>query len=337
MKASTRCASLTIVLLSAALAACGDDAATGGSAPGGGNTGGTPATGGSNEGGGGAVDGGGGVGGSGGTPVCVGLVAGPITPVEVTDEFAGSEDIAFDGAGFIWGKDGNAVLRVDAGKNQTATAQVPGQSYGFRFGANGNIFIAQPGEGTIVEVADDVVTTFVTGLAGPNGVYPDFDGNLWVTEFNGGRVIKIDMTGAKTTIVDGVSAPNGVVLDVARDLLFYSSYSQGEVYRVDPAGETEPVLVATIPDTSIDGLVLDSCGNVYAVDQVGSDLYRLNLDGSGDLVGEPEFIAHFPQNVANAQFGSGTGWNTTSLYAAGNPGFVYEVPVGVGGAPVPTP
>ena len=339
MKASIRCASLGLVVLSAALAACGDDSATGGSAPGGGNTGGTPSTGGSNEGGGGSapIGGGGGMGeGGSGTPECVGLVAGPIEPVEVTDEFSGSEDIAFDGAGNIWGKDGNAVLRVDAGKNQMATAQVPGQSYGLRFGSNGNLFIAQPQAGTIVEVDDDVVTTFVTGLAGPNGVYPDFDGNLWVTEFGGGRVIKIDSTGAKTTIVDGVNSPNGVVLDVARNLLFYSSYSQGRVFRVDPAGATDPVQVAEI-DGSIDGLVLDSCGNVYAIDQVGSDLYRLNLDGSANLIGEPEFIAHFPQNVANAQFGSGTGWNTTSLYAGGNPGFIYEVPVGVGGAPVPTP
>lgn len=339
MKASICCASLSLVVLSATLAACGDDTATGGSAPGGGNTGGTPVTGGSNEGGGGApVEGGGGAGegGSGGAPVCVGLVAGPIDPVEITDEFSGSEDIAFDGAGNIWGKDGNAVLRVDAGKNQTATAQVPGQSYGFRFGSNGNIFIAQPNAGTIVEVDDDVVTTFISGLQGPNGVYPDFDGNLWVTEFGGGRVIKIDSAATKTTIVDNVNSPNGVVLDVDRNLLFYSSYSQGRVFRVDPAGATEPVLVGEM-DGSIDGLVLDSCGNVYAVDQAGSDLYRLNLDGSGDLVGEPEFIAHFPQNVANAQFGSGAGWNATSLYVAGNPGVVYEVAVGVGGAPVPTP
>ena len=343
MKASICCASLSLVLVSAALAACGDDSATGGSAPGGGNTGGTPSTGGTNEGGSGGAPsdggGGGGVGGSGGTPECVGLVAGPITPVEVTNEFAGSEDITFDGAGNIVGRDGNAILAVNAAKDQVAIAQLgPGNaSYGLRYGSNGSIFAAIFGSGKIVEVAGDVVTDFATGLSTPNGVYADFDGNLWVTEFGGGRVIKIDSVGDSTTIVSGVAAPNGVVLDVDRDLLFYSSYSSGTVFRVDPAGATEPVEVAQIAGASVDGLVLDSCGNVYAVDQANSELYRLNLDGAGDIIGEPEFIATFPNNVANAQFGSGAGWNATSLYVAGNPGVVYEVAVGVGGAPVPTP
>jgi hypothetical protein len=72
------------------------------------------------------------------------------------------------------------------------------------------------------------------------------------------------------------------------------------------------------------------------VDQGNSRLYRFTLDAAGALVGEPELLANFPQNVANAQFGSGTGFNPNSLYAAGNPGVVYEVPVGVPGAPVPT-
>jgi sugar lactone lactonase YvrE len=345
MKASTRSLSLVLVMLSA-LAACGDDTATGGSAPGGGNTGGTPSAGGNdNNGGNGAGPEGGapeGGNGSGGVAECVGLVAGPIEPILATDEFVGSEDIAFDGAGNIWGKDGNAVLRVDADENQTATAQVPGQSYGLRFGSNGSLFVARPGEGTIVEVIDDVVTDFATGLEGPNGIYPDFDGNIWVTEFNGGRVIKLDSAGESTTILSGLSQPNGIVLDVERDVLFFSEYSAGRVMRVDPAGATAPVEVADIPGTAIDGLVLDSCGNVYAVDNANGRLYRLILTVGGDLSGEPELVATIPPitpgdpQVANAQFGSGEGWNATSLYVAGNEGVVWEVPVGVGGAPVPT-
>ena len=67
-----------------------------------------------------------------------------------------------------------------------------------------------------------------------------------------------------------------------------------------------------------------------------SKLYRLKLDSNGEAVGASEEIAAFTANVANAQFGSGPGFNSTSLYAAGFPGEVWEIDVGVAGAPVPT-
>jgi hypothetical protein len=50
-----------------------------------------------------------------------------------------------------------------------------------------------------------------------------------------------------------------------------------------------------------------------------------------------ELLADFPKNVANAQFGAGAGFDASTLYAAGTPGSVYAVPLGVPGAPVPMP
>ena len=38
----------------------------------------------------------------------------------------------------------------------------------------------------------------------------------------------------------------------------------------------------------------------------------------------PELLASFPQNVANAQFGSGAGFDPNKLYVAGAPGSVYR-------------
>ncbi len=159
---------------------------------------------------------------------------------------------------------------------------------------------------------------------------------MWVTEFGAGRVIKLAPNGASTTIASQLDSPNGVVLDTVRNTLFFTSYSQGQLWRVDPAGGT-PTMVGQLTGAAFDGLVLDACGNVYAVDQGTSKLYRFNLDDAGTLLGEVELIADFPANVANAQFGSGSGWNATSLYAAGNPGQVFEVPIGAPGAPVPAP
>jgi hypothetical protein len=65
-------------------------------------------------------------------------------------------------------------------------------------------------------------------------------------------------------------------------------------------------------------------------------MYRIKLDASGAAVGEPELLAGFAKNVANAQFGSGPGFDPMTLYAVGTPGSIYAVPVGVPGAPIPT-
>jgi sugar lactone lactonase YvrE len=258
----------------------------------------------------------------------------------VTEGFDGSEDLAFDGKGAIVGKDGTNVVKITAADDKTTVAPLPGQTYGIRYAPSGDLIAAVPGSGKLVKISSaGDVTDFVISLSSPNGVYVGSDGTTYVTEFGASRVIKIApgaTTGTPVASGAALGAPNGVVLDAKRNLLFFTDYASGKLYSVTPAGGGTPNPVGQVTGASLDGLVLDACGNVYAVDQGNSRLYRFELDAAGTLVGTPKLLADFPKNVANAQFGSGTGFNSTSLYVAGNPGTVYEVPVGVPGAPVPT-
>jgi sugar lactone lactonase YvrE len=294
----------------------------------------TTASTGSNQGGGGGTNQGGS---GGGMPSCDGLPTEAIEPVLETSLFNGTEDLTFDGKGNIVGKDGNEIIGVDTDDTVTPIGNLPSQTFGFRYGITGDIFAARPGLGTVVRILPDgTVEDFATGLTQPNGVYPDLEGNVWVTASGSGDVVKYDDAGTATDITMGI-AVNGIVLDATRGLLFFSDYAQGKVMRVDPEGATMPVEVADVQGANLDGLVLDACGNIYAVDNGQNRLFRIDLDAAGDMVGMPVLLATFPANVANAQFGSGPGWDPNSLYVAGNPGEVYSVPVGVAGAPVATP
>jgi sugar lactone lactonase YvrE len=334
MRASTVLASLCSALV---LAACGDSGTTGSgttSGSGGGGTGGgaTTSAGGSGS---GATTSAGGSGSGGGDPACEALPAGPLSPVLETSAFDGSEDLAFDGTGGIVAKNGNQIVRVDASDASTPIATLSGQAYGLRYGITGDLFVARPSLGTLARVTPaGMVTDFATGLSGPNGVYPDLDGNVWVTEFGGGKITRLDSAGAKTPILSGLDSPNGIVLDPTRDRLFYTEYAAGKVMSVDPSGTTAPVEVGGVTGAALDGLVMDACGNVYAMDQGNARLYRFELDAGGALVGTPVMLAEFPSNVANAQFGSGAGWDPQKLYVSGNPGDVYSIDAGVSGAPV---
>jgi sugar lactone lactonase YvrE len=121
-------------------------------------------------------------------------------------------------------------------------------------------------------------------------------------------------------------------------MLFYTNYGAGQIMSVNlaPGGNPTPTLVTTIQG-ALDGLVLDACGNLYAVDNGDAELYRVRLDAAGVAQGPAELLASFPTSVANAQFGSGQGFDPMTLYVTGNPGTIYAVAAGVAGALVPTP
>ena len=274
---------------------------------------------------------------------CDALPRGPFTPELFTDAFSGSEDIGFDGKGSLAGKAGQDVILVDAQGQTSVLASGVGTAYGLRFLPTGELVIALPQAGTLVRVTPDgTVSNWVTGLSGPNGVYPDHDGNVWVTEFSGSRITRVDPNGDTTTIAQGgpeLAAPNGIVWDPDRRLLYYTNY-QAQRVRALPMNEQgdfgDPILVAVLPANGPDGLVLDACGNLYVVAQQSNEIWRIWLDEQGGPVGDPELIASLPTNAANAQFGSGPGFDPTSLYAAGVPGDVYRIEIGVPGAPIPT-
>ncbi|MCY1011337.1 gluconolactonase [Nannocystis pusilla] len=275
---------------------------------------------------------------------CVTIAPGPFTPELIAGGFDGSEDLGFDGQGGLALKRGDTVVIVTGEMLETDLAGGFPQVYGTRFATTGELLVALPQSGDLQAIAGDgAVTDLAGGLVSPNGLYVDPAGRVWLTEFGGSRVVRFDAQFNKTTVYEGpmAASANGVVLDEARSLLFFTNYGAGRVLKlaVDDLGEAvgEPSEVLTVPGARLDGLVLDQCGNIYAVDQGGSRLFRGILDTEAALVGQPELLAEFDSNVANAQFGWGVGWDPESLYLSGNPGDLYRLPVGITGAPIGLP
>lgn len=271
---------------------------------------------------------------------CDALFDGPFSPVEISSAFDGSEDIAFDGQGMLVGKRGDELLEIDGEGGMKVLAGGIPKAYGLRYRGDGDLVVALPNDGKVIAVSPEgQVSDVAVGLQGPNGVYVDLMDRIWVTEFGGSRVIRIESDRSITSIVDGVEAEaaNGIIYDPDRDALFYTNYQAGAVRRVDFEGGVAqtPVVIGMIAGKP-DGLVLDACGNLYVIDQGGSRLFRWALDSAGEPLGEATLVAEFATNVANASFGAGAGFEAESLYVAGNPGVVYRVDMMVPGAATPT-
>lgn len=275
---------------------------------------------------------------------CVTIMPGPFTPELVGGGYDGSEDLAFDGAGGLALKRDDAVVIVTADLQETQLTSGLPQVFGTRFATSGDLLVALPQSGDLLAIAGDGTTSDLAGnLDSPNGLFVDTTGRVWLTEFGGSRVIRFDAEFTPTTVYEGTmaSTANGVVLDEERALLFFTNYGAGRLLKLalDDFGEAigEPVEVLAVPGAALDGLALDACGNVYAVDQGNGRLFRGILDGEAELVGQPELLAEFDSGVANAQFGRGPGWDPESLYLSGNPGDLWRVAIGVEGAPIGLP
>ncbi|WP_437670829.1 SMP-30/gluconolactonase/LRE family protein [Sorangium sp. So ce131] len=331
------------LLLSGATSACsGAVGAAGGEGAGGGTT---SVSSGGGAGGSGEGGGGGGAGGGGGhvqVEECPGLLTGIVEPTLVTDVFSGSEDFAFNGQGYIVAKQGSNLIRYASTGQTSNFAYLPGNVLGLRYRADGTLVAARPNEGAVVQISTSgIVSDYVDGLAEPNGLSPDAEGNVWATERAGNRVIRLKPDATVEVIASGapeVNRPNGIVFDPRRRVIFYTNTAAGEIRKIDVAAPGEPPsLVTAVQGAALEGLALDSCGHLYAVDSGGARLYRVRLDAGGDAAGEPELLASFPTGVANAQFGSGPGFDAKTLYVGGAQGAIYAVRAGINGAPVPTP
>jgi hypothetical protein len=275
---------------------------------------------------------------------CDEIPTGPFAPTMAgnTPIYDGSEDLAFDGLGNLAAQRDDEILLVQADLSSTVLTDSLPDVFGTRYRGDGDLVLADfDGDELVLVSPGGVVTPWIADIDGPNGVYPDFFANVWVTEMNGDRVLRIDDTGTLHEVVVGTDAEsaNGIVFDDARDLLFWTNWSEGTIRSVaidaafDPVGM--PALVGTIPGGGPDGLALDVCGNLYVVDQANDELWRFELDDAGAEL-DSSSIAEFTTGVSNAQFGSGAGFATTSLYVTGNPGTVWVVDLQVPGAAVPT-
>ncbi len=287
---------------------------------------------------------------------CVAPVAGPLTPLLVTESVYQNEELAFDRQGGLVAKKGEALIAVPRLGPTRVISRDPALStlsLGLRRAPTGDLIVAQPAvaEGLVARLlrvtAAGQVTDFFTAAqmpAGlppfiiPNGLDVDSWGNAWVSDFATSQLFRVSANQTFTSLLVGPDATSvgAVVYDEQRGQLFFSS-TTGVVRRLQVAPTGAAVgpaqVVASIPGARFDGLTLDACGALYVLDSDPSQgrfvLWRVALDGGGNAVSAPVRLAQFDDWVSGVQFGGGHGWDPASLYVSSIWGKVWQVRVGV--------
>jgi hypothetical protein len=252
-----------------------------------------------------------------------------------SSSFLDAEGVAVDHAGDVYfaSSDDHRVFEVTpAGEltvvagNGTSGAATPGPATSSRLNfpngvaldSSGNLYIADVGNNQVYEVTPSGTLSVVTGngtagvptagpavnseINGPGGLATDSAGDLYIAEYHGNRVDKINSSGILSVVAGtGVAGaptpgpaissklhgPDTVAVDSSGNL--YIADEENEVVeKVTPSGTlsvfagngTQGAPVAGLATASEfyypEGIVTDSSGDVYITDNGGSQVVDVN-------------------------------------------------------------
>lgn len=176
--------------------------------------------------------------------------------------------------------------------------------------ANGNLYIADAGAGSVVEISvAGVTSTIVGGLASPRGLAFDSNGNLYVTET--GHVDRVSATGLLTRIGEGAwTAPEAIAAGPSGDL-FVADAGLDQILHVDASGNVSAIAGDGSAALAGDGgpalqaalnspwdIAANAAGALYIADLQNNRIRQLTPAAT-----TPQVVLVSAVNAASLQFG----------------------------------
>jgi hypothetical protein len=274
---------------------------------------------------------------------CDHLPLGPLTLEKVPDAIA-SEDLAFDGHGFLIGSDMSTIYKSAPGAKKKIFAANVNTRAGMRMTPAGFLAVCddQLGRVLLFDPSGSLVRVLVQGLDYPNGMVVDRQGWIYVTEHGAGRVLRIHpYSGEYTVLARDMYLPNGIVFNADYTRLYIGTFGGATIWTMTVGPDGQPGRLEVFADLSdtpgeLDGMGVDACGNVYVCEYGSTDIWRISPDGKRKvrLIDSDPSYTYLP----NLQWGRGPGWDPNSIYVPDgwNVG-VWRVNVGVPSAPLAFP
>jgi len=268
-------------------------------------------------------------------------------PERQVDGARAYKGIAFDGSGQAYGSDGNSLGH--AAYDEAWTLWLPGEGgvEQLAFLSGGDLISTNGyGAGEVKRYTPQGGETVLVGDLGAYSVAIAPNDRIYAAGWDGAWMIDPDTGETTQFLVDGPpdfdrrSGPRSLVFSRDFTKLYIGTIdSDGRIYTLDLDSDYQPVgelqLFATGAGNGWhDGIGLDVCGNVYAVDYASSSLYRVSADGS-QVEKLVDWSANSREFGHGLVFGDGVGgWRHDALYLpeSENGKRIKEIVLGVPGA-----
>ncbi len=157
------------------------------------------------------------------------------------------------------------------------------------FLADGSVVVADYRAGTLTRLAAGKSrdkSEIVGGLDGPLGLVVANDRQVYVSEYNGGRIWRIEVeSGARQLVTNGLDRPEGLALTRDGRLLVAETGTQ-RLLRIDPDSGVVDVVADRLPiglkggedlprPFIPTGIAVDGEGNIYLAADITNELYKL--------------------------------------------------------------
>jgi sugar lactone lactonase YvrE len=143
--------------------------------------------------------------------------------------------------------------------------------------AAGDLYVSEFGSGSVLKFdSAGNRTTFVSGLTGPFGLTFDRNGNLFVADKDTNSIFKITPSGTKTTFASGLHTPTALVFDGAGNL-FVADFGGNAILKITPEG-AKTTFASGLHNPS--GLAFDRAGTLFQSDYGTGTLFKFTADGT---------------------------------------------------------
>jgi sugar lactone lactonase YvrE len=184
---------------------------------------------------------------------------------------------------------GNTISKIDSSGNvSTFSSSLLNNPYGIAFDAQGDLFVANSGNNSIVRITPDgTAHPFLSGglLNAPSGLVFDTGGNMFVVQYNASNVLKITpgMTVSVWAGSNSLLSSNQSIAIRNNDVYTATSFRNPEsVAKITPSGSVGTVSqYSSGGDLDVPaGLAFDASGNLFVSSYASDKVVKILANGS---------------------------------------------------------